>query len=80
MPDASMRDASMPDAGMDAASCDPAAAWQHSLSQPIAPPYQMLGLNLSGPDDAGITISQVVPTACQVLDAGDVPEGMWSVY
>jgi hypothetical protein len=72
----------MPDAS-DAStvpSCDRAAAWAQMFKGQIVPPLQMLGLNLSGPDDAGITISQIAPAACQVFDGGDLPEGMWNVY
>ena len=82
MPDGTMADTgsdAVADAGVDAPSCNPQAAWANMFDAAIVPPYRMLGLDLHGDDDAGITISQVAQAACEVNDGGSVAPGMWSV-
>lgn len=61
-------------------SCDAAAVWAKMFASAIVPPYQMVGLDLRGADDGGITIQEIQAAACEVFDGGDVPPGEWNAY
>jgi hypothetical protein len=47
------------------------------VSDKIIPPWHMMGLDLSGGDAGGITLSQAVALNCQGIDAGPGYAGGW---
>ena len=55
--------------------CDPATRWPVVVADPIVPPSKMMGLDLNGADDAGITIQEAIAVNCVGVDAGGVSPG-----
>jgi hypothetical protein len=50
--------------------CDPATRWPVMSADKIVPPNHMMGLDLRGADDGGITIDEAVAVNCIGVDAG----------